>query len=74
MILQHDYAPSVIRDTIKILKWNLLPHPRYSPDLASSDFDLLRSMAKRLAGVHLSHFEEMQKWVDVWIYQKILYC
>ncbi|UYV77380.1 hypothetical protein LAZ67_15000798 [Cordylochernes scorpioides] len=40
LILQHDNAPAhnatVVKNTIKDLGWELLPHPPYSPDLAQS--------------------------------------
>ncbi|UYV74808.1 NR6A1 [Cordylochernes scorpioides] len=41
LILQHDNAPAhnatVVKNTIKDLGWELLPHPLYSPDLAPVD-------------------------------------
>ena len=70
VILQHDNAPchrtSIIQDTIKTLKLDLLPHPLYSPDLAPSDYHLFRSMAHGLAGLHLANFEEVQNELDEW--------
>jgi len=44
------------------LKWEVLPHPPYSPDIALSDYHLFRSMAHRLADQHLRSYEEEQKW------------
>ncbi|UYV82702.1 hypothetical protein LAZ67_22000618 [Cordylochernes scorpioides] len=42
LILQHDKAPAhnatVVKNTIKYLGWELLPHPLYSPDLAQSNY------------------------------------
>lgn len=74
VILQHDNAPchrtSIVQDTIKTLKWDLLPHPPYSPDLAPSDYHLFRSMAHGLAGLHLANFEEVQNWLDEWFRSK----
>lgn len=44
MILQHGNAPchrtTIIRNTIKILKWDLISHSSFSPELALSDFHL----------------------------------
>ncbi|UYV74936.1 hypothetical protein LAZ67_12001839 [Cordylochernes scorpioides] len=41
LILQHDNAPAhnatVVKNTIKDLGWELLPHSPYSPDLAPQD-------------------------------------
>jgi histone-lysine N-methyltransferase SETMAR len=37
-------------DTTQKLKWNVLPHPPYSPDLAPSDYHLFGSLKKHLDG------------------------
>ncbi|UYV74971.1 hypothetical protein LAZ67_12001936 [Cordylochernes scorpioides] len=51
-ILQHDNAPAhnatVVKNTIKDLGWELLPHPPYSPDLAPSDYHLFTSLGHAL--------------------------
>jgi len=48
VILQHDNAgphvAKVVKTYLETLKWEVLPHP-YSPDVASSDYHLFRSMA-----------------------------
>lgn len=45
VILQHNTAPchriSIIRDTIKTLKWNLLPHPLYITRPSSFKFSFV---------------------------------
>ncbi|KAG5319240.1 MOS1T transposase, partial [Pseudoatta argentina] len=64
VILLHDNArPQVakpVKTYLETLKWEVLPHPLYSPDIAPSDFHLFRSMAHGLA----------QKWIDSWIASK----
>lgn len=69
-ILHHDNAschhPSIICDTIKMLKWNLLQHLPYPPDLAPSDFHLFSLMVHGLAALHFTSFEEMQDWLKEW--------
>jgi len=40
------------------LKWEVLPHPPYSPDVAPSDYHLFRSMAHGLADQHFRSYEE----------------
>lgn len=73
-ILLHDNArPHVakpVQDTLKALKWEILSHPPYSPDLAPSDYHLFRSMAHSLKGRHFVNFEDLKKWLDDWIARK----
>ena len=56
VILQHDNArPHVTRPVkayLETLKWEVLPQPLYSPDIAPSDYHLFRSMAHGLAHQH----------------------
>jgi transposase len=42
--------------------WEILPHPPYSPDLASSDFHLFPKMKKHLRGQRF-HSNEVKKWL-----------
>ena len=50
VILQHDNArPHVakpVKTYLETLKWEVLPHPPYSTDIAPSDYYLSRSMAR----------------------------
>ncbi|KAG5320448.1 MOS1T transposase, partial [Pseudoatta argentina] len=60
---QGHWVPHVakpVKTYLETLKWEVLPHPPYSPDIAPSDFHLFRSMAHGLA----------QKWIDSWIASK----
>jgi len=49
VILQHDNARShvakLVKTYLETLKWEVLSHPPYSPDIAPSDYHLFRSMA-----------------------------
>ena len=51
--LQHDNARPHVTKPVKIyletLKWEVLPHPPYSPDITPSDYYLLQLMAHGLA-------------------------
>ncbi|KAG5319310.1 MOS1T transposase, partial [Pseudoatta argentina] len=73
-ILLHDNArPHVakpVKTYLETLKWEVLPHPPYSPDVAPSDFHLFRSMAHGLADRRFHSYEEAQKWIDSWIASK----
>ncbi|KAG5314451.1 MOS1T transposase, partial [Pseudoatta argentina] len=74
VILLHDNArPRVakpVKTFLETLKWEVLPHPLYSPDIAPSDFHLFRSMAHGLADRRFHSYEEAQKWIDSWIASK----
>ncbi|KAG5326294.1 MOS1T transposase, partial [Pseudoatta argentina] len=74
VILLHDNArPHVakpVKTYLETLKWEVLPHPPYSPDIAPSNFHLFRSMARGLADRRFHSYEEAQKWIDSWIVSK----
>ncbi|KAG5313222.1 MOS1T transposase, partial [Pseudoatta argentina] len=74
VILLHDNArPHVakpVKTYLETLKWEVLPHPPYSPDIAPSDFHLFRSMAHGLADRRFHSYEEAEKWIDSWIASK----
>ena len=74
MILQHDNArphvAKVVKTYLETLKWEVLPHPPYSPDVAPSDYHLFRSMAHVLADQHFRSYEEVKNWIDSWIASK----
>ncbi|KAG5305782.1 MOS1T transposase, partial [Pseudoatta argentina] len=74
VILLHNNArPHVakpVKTYLETLKWEVLPHPLYSPDIAPSDFHLFRSMAHGLADRRFHSYEEAQKWIDSWIASK----
>jgi histone-lysine N-methyltransferase SETMAR len=44
---------------IKELNWEILDHPSYSPDLALSDYHLLRSLQNHLNNKKFERFEEV---------------
>lgn len=74
VILQHDNARPHIANQVKTyletLKWEVLPHPPYSPDLAPSDYHLFRSMTHGLADCHFTSYANIKNWVDSWIAEK----
>ena len=70
-----DLAPlhhigKVVKTYLRTLKWEVLPHPPYSPDLAPSDYHLFRSVAHGLEDKHFGSYEEVKKWIDSWIASK----
>ncbi|GFW24603.1 mariner Mos1 transposase [Trichonephila clavipes] len=73
VILQHDnsrpHVAKVVKTYLKTLKWEVLPHPPYSPDLAPLDYNLFRTMAHGLADQHFRSYE-VKNWIDSWITSK----
>ena len=71
LILQHDNVRPHVAKPVKIyletLKWEFLPHPPYSSDIALSDYYLFRSMANGLADQQFRSYADIQKWLDSWI-------
>ncbi|UYV79223.1 hypothetical protein LAZ67_17001623, partial [Cordylochernes scorpioides] len=67
LIPQHDNAPAhnatVVKNTIKDLGWELLPHPPYSPDLAPSDYHLFTSLGHALKNQEFSNSDILRKWL-----------
>jgi len=65
--LQHDNArphvAKVVKTYLETLKWEVLPHPPYSSDVAPSDYYLFRSMAHGLADQHFWSYEEIKNWI-----------
>ena len=74
LIMLHDNArPHVIKPVKKYLegaKWEILPHPPYSPDISPSDFHLFRFMQSALSGERFNSYEGIKKWLDEWIASK----
>ena len=72
-ILQHKARPDVakpVETNLEMLKWEVLPHLLYSPDIAPSVYHLLRSMIHGLAEQQFHSYEDDKKWVDSWIASK----
>lgn len=74
VILQHDNArPHVskkVKAYLETLRWEVLPHPPYSPDIAPSDYHLFRSMTHSLSEQRFTSYEDTKKWIDFWISHK----
>jgi len=74
VIFQHDNArphvAKVVKNYLETLRWDVLPHPPYSPDIAPSDFYLFRCMQTDLAGTRFTSFEGIKNWLDLWIASK----
>ena len=74
VIFLHDNArphvAKLVKETLEVLYSDVLPHPPYSPAIASSDYHLFRSMQDSLANDHFQSYEDVKKWLDKWIASK----
>jgi len=74
IILLHDNArPHIavpVKTYLETLKWEVLPHPPYSPDIAPSDYHLFRSMTHGLSEQHFTSYEDIKNCIDDWIASK----
>jgi hypothetical protein len=52
-----------MKATIQELNWEILPHPPYSPDLASSDYHLFHSLSDNLHLVSFNNDAELHNWL-----------
>ncbi|KAG5322685.1 MOS1T transposase, partial [Pseudoatta argentina] len=74
VIFLHDNArlhvAKVVKKYLETLKWDVLPHPPYSPDIAPSDYWLFRRMQHDLASHRFTSFAEIENWLQNWIASK----
>jgi hypothetical protein len=56
--------------TLLKLKWNVLPHPLYSPDLAPYDYHLFGPMKRVLGGKRFQNNDEVIATVQSWIHKQ----
>ena len=68
IILLHDNAqPHVaapVKTYLETFKWEILPHPPYSSDIASSDYHLFRSMPVWAALHIIWRYQKLYRWLD----------
>ena len=70
-LLQQDNArPHTARKTREVLnnlRWELLPHPAYSLDLAPSDYHLFSELKKPLRGIKFEDLNQVKLAINRWI-------
>jgi len=70
ILLLHDnarlYTARAMIDALETLKFEVLSHPPYSPDLAPSDFNFF----PHLKGTHFTSDDEVKQPVTSWIKQR----
>jgi len=74
VLLQHDNArPHTARSTvatIQALSFKCLPHPPYSPDLASSDYHVFGPFKEAMEGKSFRSDEDVQQAVHEWLHSQ----
>jgi transposase len=71
--LQDNARPHIVAlmmTTPLKLKWDVLPHPPYSPDLAPSDYHLFGPMKRFLGGKRFQNNDEVIAAVQSWIHKQ----
>jgi histone-lysine N-methyltransferase SETMAR len=56
--------------TLLKLKWDVVPHPPYSPDLAPSDYHLFGPVKRVLGGKRFRNNDEVIAAVQSWIHEQ----
>jgi hypothetical protein len=64
------HTAALTMETLLKLKWDVLPHPPYSPDLALSDYHLFGPMKGVLGGKRLRNNDEVIAAVQSWIHKQ----
>ena len=59
-----------VQTYIETLKWKVLPHSPYFPDIDPSDYYLFRLMIHGPSEQRFTFYEDTKKWVDSWITSK----
>jgi len=74
ILLLHDNArlhtARATIDALETLKFEVLSHPPYSPDLAPSDFHFFPHLKRHLKGTHFTSGDEVKQAVTSWIKQR----
>ena len=68
ILLLHDNARphtarATVDDALETLKFEVLSHPPYSPDLAPSDFHFFPQLKKDIKGTHFTSDDEVKQAV-----------
>ena len=71
ILFHHDNAPAhsarVTKEFLRDIRWELLPHPPFSPDLAPSNFFLFTKLKEHLKGVCFNSTDEGKDAAKTWL-------
>lgn len=55
-----------VKDTLQVVRWEVLPHIANLPDLVSSDYHLFASTGHAFAEHRFTTYENIRKFLDEW--------
>ncbi|KFD53334.1 hypothetical protein M514_05815 [Trichuris suis] len=68
VLFHHDNAPAhssrTVRTVLREFRWEVIPHPPYSPDLAPSDFFLFPKLKEHLKGTLFESMDDAKRAVS----------
>ena len=74
--LLHDnaelHSAKITRQTLDKFRWEVLPHPPYSPCLAPSDYHLFRALHNDIHEKQFDDQEELRTYLDTFFKAKSL--
>jgi histone-lysine N-methyltransferase SETMAR len=59
-----------MQEKLRKLRWEILSHPLYSPDLAPSDYHLFRFLQNSLDGRRFIMFEDLKNQIKTFVHSK----
>ena len=65
-IMRTPHTANKTKELIKEFNWEVLDHPPYSPDLATSDYYLFSPLKNYLTGIRYPNQEELEFVVRDW--------
>ncbi|KFD48364.1 hypothetical protein M513_10776 [Trichuris suis] len=70
ILFHHDNAPAhssrIVRNVLREFRWEVIPHPPYSPDVAPSDFFLFPKLKEHLKGTLFESVDDAKRAVSTW--------
>ena len=78
ILLHHNvrlHVAKSVKTYLENIKWDVLPHAPYSPDLAPSDYctyrcSITRSMQHGISEQDFNSYEEVKNSIDEWLASK----
>ena len=65
------HVAKLTKQTVEQFGWEVLPHPSWSPNLASSDYHLFLSLRDHLCDKHYEDFDELNSGLTTFFESKL---